>query len=242
VTRRGCLLAVALAALTATPTARADLFGGDLPLLTGILTQSIAEVSDLGAEIGDIATQIELMRTMLSQLDPSSFSVLSNFLTDATYSLSNLQSGVSAIGYTLGAVDGQFQRQFPSNLAGVAFAQFDGLYNQWASEVLGAAQIAVRAQTEIASIKDQAREATAILANASRAQGEVAQLQAVVQMLGLMQAQNGALVQTLATTGRVLASSAAVAASERQLSREKKRRQLAGYTSRGRPVPPMPLP
>jgi hypothetical protein len=55
-------------------------------------------------------------------------------------------------------------------------------------------------------------------------------------MLAVLHADLGAVVQTLATTGRVLSDAAAGGASERQLSLEKKKRNLANYTNRGTPV------
>jgi conjugal transfer/entry exclusion protein len=67
-------------------------------------------------------------------------------------------------------------------------------------------------------------------------------MQSIVQMLALMQSQNTKLIQSLATTGRVLTSSAARTAAERQLSREKKRRHLANYTYRGPDVSLMTMP
>jgi conjugal transfer/entry exclusion protein len=235
-------LAGAVARLLRPSSARADLFGGDDVILSGILAQAIAEVSTLGSMLTSIMSQLELVRTELSALDPHSFQSLYDLVDDLSLGYDALTSGIQSVGYTLASVNARFQKEFPSNLSKVPFAQFDGLYGQWQNEILAASQVAERAQTTLSRLASDAASAHAVLAHSAAAAGEVGQLQSVVQMLGLMQSQNGTLIQTLATTGRVLASTAASSASERQLSREKKKRNLANYTSRGSPVPPMRMP
>jgi P-type conjugative transfer protein TrbJ len=243
--RRHLLLAAlagAAAGLVRPKNARADLFGADVAVLAGILTQAITEVSTLGSMLTTAMSQLELMKTQLSALDPHSFQSLFDLVDDLSLGYDALTSGIQSVGYTLASVNRQFQKEFPSNLSKVPFAQFDSLYGQWQNEILGASEVAERAQTTIAALANDAASAHAILSRSAGASGEVAQLQSVVQMLALMQSQNGTLVQTLATTGRVMTSTAAAGASERQLSREKKKRNLANYTSRGAPVPPMRMP
>jgi P-type conjugative transfer protein TrbJ len=236
-TRRNLLLAATLGLVVAEQPAYADLFGGDLPLLTGILAQAITEVSDLGATLQNIQTQVTLMKTELSRLDPTSFATVLNLINDVTYSYSNVVSGVSSIGYTLQAVNASFQSTFPSNLTGVPLSQFGTLYARWQTEILASARVASRAQSVISDWQDNARNAAAILAESRGAQGAIGELQSVVQMLGVLHNENNSLLQTLATTGRVLSDASAASASERQLSLEKKRRNLANYTFRGAPVP-----
>jgi P-type conjugative transfer protein TrbJ len=235
-TRRHLLIALVLGSVACPSAAHADLFGGDDVILSGILAQAIAEVSDLGSTLTNIETQVQMMRTMLSSLDPRSFGAVLSLVSDMTYSYGNVVSGIASVGYTLRAVNTAFQSTFPSNLAGVPIAGFGALYSHWQDEILAASQIAERAQSVISDWQKNASDAAAILSQSQSAQGQVAQLQSVVQMLGVLQSENNNLLQTLGTTGRVLSSASAATASERHLSLEKKRRNLAKYTFRGAPV------
>jgi hypothetical protein len=235
-TRRHVLIAATLGLIALPTLARADLFGGDDVILSGILAQAIAEVSDLASTLANIETEVQLMQTTLGRLDPQSFAAVLNLINDVTYSYGSLVSGIASIGFTLQAVNASFQSTFPSNLSNVPLSNFASLYTQWQTQILGAAQVADRAQSVISDWQRSAQDAAAVLAQSQTAQGEVGQLQSVVQMLGLLHTETGRLLQTLATTGRVLSNTSAASASERQLSLEKKRRNLAKYTFRGAAV------
>jgi conjugal transfer/entry exclusion protein len=240
------LLAAALAAAAAylrkPKSARADFWGGDIPILVGILTQAVATVSNLASMLVNLKEQLDAMNTMLSALDAASFQSVLALIGNSDLSYAQLTDNVASIGYTLQSVQSQFRGLYASDYRKLSFGQFDSLYGRWEDEILASAEVAARSQTTLSTLQSNATQAAAILEKASVASGEVAQLQSIAQMLGVMQSQNNSLLQSLATTGRVLTSSAAKSAAERQLSREKKRRQLANYTSRGAPVPPMSMP
>jgi conjugal transfer/entry exclusion protein len=174
---------------------------------------------------------------MLSRLDPQSFQDLITVLESNELSYEELTSDVSAMGHTLMNVNAEFQKVYASSYENVPTDRFDGVYTRWQKEILGSAQIAARSQATLSTLAKNAAQAKGILQRSAQATGEVAQMQAVVQMLGVMQAQSNAVLQSLTTTGRVLTSATATTASERQLAREKKQRSLAGYTKRGAPVP-----
>jgi hypothetical protein len=240
------LLFAALAALAAhlsKPKAtRADLWGGDIPILVGILTQAVATVSNLAGMLVNLKQQLDAMNTMLSALDAASFQSVLALIGNTDLSYAELTANIASIGYTLQSVQTQFHALYASDYRKLPLSQFDPLYGRWEDEILASAEVAARSQTTLSTLQNNASQAATILEKASVASGEVAQLQSIAQMLGVMQSQNNSLLQSLATTGRVLTSSAAKSAAERQLSREKKRRQLANYTSRGAPVPPMSMP
>lgn len=224
--------ALALAFLAATP-ARADLFGGDLPLLSGILAQAIAEVVQLGQMVSSMVEEIRLLETQLHPLDPRSFTELEGWLRGATVDTGALLRQIQSMGYTLSSVNAQYETIYPRDASTIGFSQYQAMYGAWSGEVLASAQVASRSQTMVSSLEDSTSRAVGILSSSQGASGEVAQLQAIVQMLGVVHTDLSAVVQTLATTGRVLSDAAAGGASERQLSLEKKKRNLANYTNRG---------
>jgi conjugal transfer/entry exclusion protein len=233
----------ALAARLSRPKlARADFWGGDIPILIGILTQAVATVTHLASMLINLKAQLDAMNTMLSSLDAASFQSLLTVIGNTELSYNALTGDIASMGYTLESVNSQFRTIYGSDYRKTAFGQFDSLYGRWEDEILASAQVAARSQATLSRLESHASQAAAILEKSAASDGQVAQMQSIVQMLGLMQSENNSLLQSLATTGRVLTSAAATTASERALSREKKRRHLANYTSRGAPVPPMSMP
>jgi conjugal transfer/entry exclusion protein len=222
--------------------AYADFFGGDVAVLTAILTQAVATVSNLASMLSNLREQLSAAHTMLSKLDGASFDSVLGIINSTDLSLAALTADVTSIGYTLQSVNSQFRSLYPTSYSTTAFAQFDSMYGRWEDEILASTQVAARSQATLSTLESTAREAASIVADSRGSDGAVAQMQSIVQMLGLMQSQNASVIQSLATTGRVLTATAATSASERQLSREKKRRHLAGYRDRGTPVPPMTMP
>lgn len=105
----GALFAGAVCATTTTSRpARPDLWGGDLPLLAGILAEAVSKVANLGSMLTQIVTQVNLMRTMLSGVDPGSFTALTTFLRTASRTEGALTGGIDSLTYTLRQIDGQF--------------------------------------------------------------------------------------------------------------------------------------
>jgi conjugal transfer/entry exclusion protein len=154
-------------------------------------------------------------------------------------SYEQLTNGTTSIGYTLNNVNAQYRSIFKSDFHATPLSDFDSRYARWHEEILASTEVASRSQSALATLQRNNEAAAAILRNSQTSAGVVGQLQAVNQMLGVIQSQNNTVIQSLTTTGRVLANVAGTQASERQLSREKKRRQLEGYRERGAEVPPM---
>src|SRR5262249_28297547 len=160
---------------------------------------------------------LDALGTMLSKLDASSFHDLLGILEESALSYEDLTGGVQAIGYRLSDVNTQFQEVYARGFTDVPAEAMGSIVARWQNEILGAAQIAARSQGALSNLAKSTTEARAILSRSEASSGQVAQMQSIVQMLGLMQAQNTAVLQSLTTTGRVLATTSAAAASERQL-------------------------
>lgn len=251
--RRSRLSVMAIGALTGAALlgsrdAAADLFGGDVAVLSQILIQAIEQTAALGKELTQLEFEVQLMRTLLSSLDAGSYDGVQRLLTGTSANYGSLTQDITALGYTLDAVNRDYRTVYPSDFRTAPAASFDGTSNRWQTEILSAALVAARAQGSLAALQANTDEAVAILQASRAANGDVAQLQAAVQMLGVMQGQLNTLIQALVTTGRVEADVAAATASEKQLSREKRQRNLDGYTDRGAPVqvmsslPPIAMP
>ncbi len=235
----GALLCSILATqATRTKDARADLWGGDLPLLAAILGNAISTVTQLTSMLTQIAYQVSMLKTMLSQVNAGSFTSLLSFIVAARSSYSTLTWGVRSMAYTLSRIDAEYQQLFPPGPPppGTTVAEHQQQAAAWNQEIVGASQIAARQQTTLSTLDDHANQTSAILQQSQAASGVVAQLQLVAQLIGITNAELILINQTLATTGRVLTDMAAAGASERQVSITKKQDNLANYTDKGAPV------
>jgi hypothetical protein len=185
-----------------------------------------------------IVNEVRLMTTMLKAVGSGSFPALVQFIGTARASYNTLTSGVRSMTYSLGRIDSEYQELFPSNVPapGTTVAQHTQALQAWHQEILGAAQIASRQQTDLAILDGHAQQTQSILQQSQAQSGIVGQLELVVQMIGITNAQLALINQTLSTTGRVLTDVAAAGASEQQLSLAKKTDNRAGYTDKGSPV------
>ena len=234
--RNGFAVAALAGALAFTGPAQADLFGGDVAELAAILAETIAQGITLGSQLTQLVRQVQMMQTMLSRLDPASYNAILALINDTELSYSQLVAQVNSIGYTLQGVNAEFLTTFPTDFSKTPIADFDSLYGQWQNQIWSSTLVAARAQSVLSTLRHNADNAAAILASSAANQGEIGQLQGVVQMLGVIESQNNSLITSLATTGRVIATNASTSASERQLAREKKKRNVQNYTKRGAPV------
>jgi P-type conjugative transfer protein TrbJ len=242
-TRRRVLATVAATTVLAILPERAEADYVDLGALTTIIGQMITQLAQYATQITQFATMIanmvqmvNYMKQELGALKSGDFWGLIAFIETAKMSYNQLTNGVQSMAYTIGSIDNDFHRLFPSSTSGSTVADHTQYYQTWNTEVLAASQIAARQQTVLSTLDDQATQADKVLSQSENASGVVAQLQTVVEMLRLMQGQLITINQTLATASRVLADMAASQAANSALSQGKKQSSLANYTSRGAPV------
>jgi len=237
----GALASFALAAVTVSTPARADLFGGDLGLLAAILGQTISMVGQMATMITQITYQVNMLEMMTKNLNHASFASIVSFINTARYSFNSLTWGIRSMSYRLSQIDGEFKKLFPGDppLPGTTtVAERRQTAAAWHQEVTAAAQVASRQQTSIENLEQNATQTQNLLNQSEAAGGQVAsQLQLIAQLIGITNSELLVLNQTFATTGRVLTDMAAAESSERQMSLGKKDDARAGYTDKGMPVP-----
>ena len=115
------------------------------------------------------------------------------------------------MGYSIETLNGNFRRLFPEekDLKKARYSDYDQMYGGWQNELQNSAQIAMRAQANTAQLKENALAAQAIVNTSKLANGEVQQLQTIVQMLGVVQSQLTTLTHTISTAERVNSNMAA---------------------------------
>jgi type IV secretion system protein TrbJ len=190
--------AVCLASLASRP-ARADLFGGDVAVLASILAQLVQTYTQIKQQVDTIKRHSEYWQQTLKNLDPTSFNQVLGLYNQGRYTYDSLVADAQSIGYGLQTLDQNFRRLFPSerDLKNARYSDYDQMYAGWQSELHSSAQVAMRAQANAAQPRENALAAQGLV-NASRsAEGQVQQLQAIVQMLAVVQSQLTTLTQTI---------------------------------------------
>ena len=155
---------------------QADLFGGDVPVLVAILTQSISQRHEPrqpgrpdgqpGPDDDDDAPAGE--PGIVSR--PSSRSSI-----PPAPPINSLTWGVRSMSYQLARIDSEYNSLFPAGAppSGASVLQHRAQYQAWNQEVVGASQVAARQQTSLATLDDQATQTQAVLKQSQAAQGEV---------------------------------------------------------------------
>ena len=196
-------------------------------------------VSNTYTQIDRLKDQIQNQRQTLQSIDPRSFSSVMSLLDQGKLTYALIQNDVDSMGFTVKQINQDFDGLFPKDKTkwkNVKYADYDTYYTRWNGEITASSKSAERAQASIEFVENNNKAIADILAKAQAATGEVRQLQLINQQLALIHQELGALVQNLATAGRVNANMAASAAGEKMLTREAKSRRRDGYTSLGRPA------
>jgi P-type conjugative transfer protein TrbJ len=226
--------------LTPSTPARADFWGGDLPLLAAILAQTISIVTQTASMVTQLTYQVKMLETMVKNLDHASFLQIVSFINTARYTLNSLTWGVRSMGFTLARIDGEFKQLFAGDKPppGTTAAEHRQAYQAWHQEVVGSAQVASRQHTSMENLEQHASKTQDLLSKSDAHSGEVAsQLQILCQLIGVTNTELLTLNQTLATTGRVLTSMAAAGSQERLHALARQDDARANYTDKGLPVP-----
>jgi P-type conjugative transfer protein TrbJ len=226
----------------AAPSARAQIPVTDAANLAQNITtaaKTAQTVINTYQQIQQLNTQIQNQLQMLKSIDPTSFAGLQALLSQGQFTYAMLQGDLSSIGYNIAAVNRGFDSMFPksqSQWRNAQYSDFGNYYDRWNAEVTTASKAAVRAQSTISTIDADNRAMADILRQSnSSSTGQVRLLQLINQQLALIHKDLGAVVQNLATTGRVLTNWSSGAVGEQMMARERSRRRIDGYTNRGRP-------
>lgn len=195
---------------------------------------SIQMVQDVMHQVTQINNQIQQYQAMLQSLqtlDTNTFNQVKSLLDAQTNEFNQIYSNVDAIGYGLSGIDSQFNQLFPKNTDwnSIQFNQFEQYYKDWNKELSESARTSMQAQTAVQRTQQYNNEIASILARSQVADGEVRQLQAQNQMMGVLSQQLGDLTSNIASAGRVSATMAARAAAQEESQMEFKKRITSGY-------------
>lgn len=145
-----------------------------------------------------------------------------------------LTSDVDAIGYRMETVTRQFKRMFPDEKAvkDTQPKEMNTLQEGWDQEIHMASLTAARSQTTLSTIDTNTRSAKDVLDRSSNQQSAVAQLQAMVKMIELINSDLANLSTTISATERVNSTLAVSEVSSREVAAERRRRLMKAYDTR----------
>lgn len=175
-----------------------------------------------------IENQIEQIRNQVRSLQtfsPDSFSPVNAICQSNMNELNGLLADVKGISFELNRIDSQFDQLFPEGKWDqIDSSRYQDYYRDWNRELSDAAKVSMKSQSVIQRSQAYNNEAAAILNRSAGADGQVRQIQATNQMLGIVAGQLDGLTQTLSFNARVSATAAASAAqkdeAERAFSRQ----------------------
>lgn len=212
----------------------------------GNIAQSILTAANTARTAANTLEQLQQMKMQvqyqlqaLQSIDPRTLNGILALIDQSNLTYAMIRSDVGSLGFTVQEINRDFDGLFPRDKTkwqSVRYSDYDTYYTRWNSEITASSKSADRAQASVEFVENNNRAVADILAKAQVATGEVRQLQLINQQLALIHQELGALVQNLATAGRVNANMAASAAGEKMLTREAKLRRRDGYTNLGRPA------
>jgi P-type conjugative transfer protein TrbJ len=182
-----------------------------------------------------IENQIEQIRNQvrsLQTLSASTFSPLTGIYASNMRELDGLLADVKGISFDLNKIDTQFDQLFPEGTWDhIDQNQYQKYYQDWNRELSEAAKVSMKSQSVIQRSQAYNNEAAAILSRSAGADGQVRQIQATNQMLGIMSGQLDGLTQSLAFSARVTATAAATAAQKEEAERAFSTQMWSDYGS-----------
>ena len=204
---------------------------------TALQTAQIVE--NTAQQLQAMQAQLRYQIQNLSTINPASISGLLSLINQSQMTFNMLQGDLHSIGYTVGLVNGSFNRLFPKNQSqwkNVRSSDFGTYYDNWNNEITTSSLAAFRAQTAVSTLDaNNAAIQKILLAANSASTGEIRQLQLANQQLALIHTELASLVQNLSTVGRVITEWTAASTGEQMMERERASRRLQNYTSRGAP-------
>jgi conjugal transfer/entry exclusion protein len=168
-----------------------------------------------------------------------------NLVEDILLAHRRLTSDLRSISYSVDTVTAQFRAVFPDDQAAahVDPADVPALRSGWDNEIHQSSLAAARAQSALSTVERNTASAQSILERSKATAGaagdegsRLAKLQALVQMLGVINSDLTTLATTIATTERVNASIAAAGASDEELEAAQAERMLRDY-DKSEPIP-----
>ena len=117
--------------------------------------QTAQVVENTAQQLQTMEAQLKYQIQNLSTLNPASISGLLSLINQTQMTFNMLQGDLSSIGYTVGLVNGNFNRLFPKNQnqwKNVRSSDFNAYYDNWNNEITTSSLAAIRAQTAVSSV------------------------------------------------------------------------------------------
>jgi P-type conjugative transfer protein TrbJ len=197
------------------------------------IAQVVAQWTEVQAQLAATQAQVAALQSAARQLDPRSYQSVQNLLAGDAVNYQSLVRDVQSMGYTLDRVNAQFKQYFPDEqtVHTMQPAQFEETSRNMNRELYESALVSARAQTTLQTIESNNIEARNVLSRSEGNESQVAQLQAALQMLGLIHHNLVGINQLVSSAGRVTSNVTVRAVTERRIEHERASRMMRDYTA-----------
>ena len=248
--RTGLALALMLSGsvLFAPPkVAEASIFGEENATLGAILGESIAQLAEMAKTVAGITAQIQQLQMIFSQgetmieqgdtvlrglADPDG---IQRMLRYAERTLRLAGRSARFLKHNIDTIEGEYEKIFPE-MEDVPTPEFTDKARAWNAALKESAEVAMQAQTSVATLKQRMDRMEQLLTATDSASGVVEQLQLVVRGIGVLHTDLMEIESNIAFGQRVTAAMGAVEAVEAERSTAVHKRMIEGYTERGAPA------
>jgi len=193
--------------------------------------QMVQDVIHQAEQIQNQLRQYDAQLQALERFDTSSYDNIQRVMAKNRYEVSRLLQDLETVSFNLERIDGQYSEIFPEDGAWSAedSERYRHYSHQWNEELRASSRKAMEAQSVLSRTEEYNAEVAEILQRSEAADGDVRQLQAQNQMLGVMSAQLSDLTTTIAASERAHATRMAISAEEREAERRLHEEMLFQY-------------
>lgn len=204
---------------------------------TSTALNTAAEVKNSIEQLARMKDQLEYMAKNTRVSDLTTFNGVMNLYSQGRSTYDAFQGNRQALAYQAQNVRDQYGRLFPDRRAAETAKPSTHAETRKSQqdELRTAAQVAMTAQANQAQLQENARLAKNLSTKSASADGEVRQMQVVLEAILLLNSQITTLTQMLSASERLRTTESATEANQRLLGEEMNRRLMQGYTNRGAP-------
>lgn len=198
------------------------------------IAQVVAQITQTGFQLESMRRQVDSLRQSARLLQPRSYGDLLTTLRRNQSNYMRFANQLTALGYTIERVEGQFARLFPSEerVRNQSTSEFLTVNRNLNRELSQSSLVAMQAQSTLGDIQNTNLAAQRIIQQSEGNNSQVAQIQLAMQMLTVMDRNLQSIIQTVSTAGRVASNRAAAEVTGRRIVRERRRRDVESYARR----------
>ena len=196
----------------------------------------ITQIANEGTQIANQVNQINHQLQQLRRLARGDFTAIAGFAAQQNADIADLLATATTMQYSLGSLQAEINAAYPQGAGqwgGFDMTTINARRQQWDALITEAGSTAARAQTSLGRIQTRNIALSNLMAAADVEDGDVRQMQISNQINGTLAQGMNELIAVQTTNNRLQMLEAQTDVAERELARERSRRNYAGFTDMG---------